>query len=181
MLVFLDHLLIILSEYRIRSKRFRAFIVVCFWPWSSKGVAYANFISDQLSVVFAEYTGTYIAVLIKECTCQIPLLSYPRVIKSGWAKSTPSRNNSNNQICIIFLLQWFQHRPDKRHKNSFEYFLNIVTLHDVIYVQNKGFFASLGYFWQFISNKIKVLTLFWDESYHNTPIDHIKKKKYNSN
>ena len=26
-----------------------------FWPWSSKGVAYANFISDLLSVVFAEY------------------------------------------------------------------------------------------------------------------------------
>ena len=31
-------------------------IVVFIWPWSSKGVAYANFISDLLSVVFAEYT-----------------------------------------------------------------------------------------------------------------------------
>ena len=27
-----------------------------FWPWSSKGVIYANFISDLLSVVFAQYT-----------------------------------------------------------------------------------------------------------------------------
>ena len=32
-------------------------IVVFIWPWSSKGVAYANFISDLLSVVFAEYTN----------------------------------------------------------------------------------------------------------------------------
>ena len=31
-------------------------IVVFFLPWSSKGVAYANFISELLSVVFAEYT-----------------------------------------------------------------------------------------------------------------------------
>ena len=31
-------------------------IVIYFWPCSSKGVAYANFISDLLSVVFAEYT-----------------------------------------------------------------------------------------------------------------------------
>ena len=35
---------------------FRTVIVVFFWPWSSKGMAYANFISDLLSVVFAEYT-----------------------------------------------------------------------------------------------------------------------------
>ena len=32
---------------------------------------------------------------------------------------------------------------------------------------------------QFISNKTKVLTLFWDESYHNTSIYHINKKNYN--
>ena len=32
-------------------------IVIFFWPWSSKGVAYANFISDLLSVVFAENTN----------------------------------------------------------------------------------------------------------------------------
>ena len=31
-------------------------IVIYFWPCSSKGVAYANFISDLLTVVFAEYT-----------------------------------------------------------------------------------------------------------------------------
>ena len=31
------------------------YIVVFFLPWSSKGVAYANFISDLLSEVFAEY------------------------------------------------------------------------------------------------------------------------------
>ena len=30
---------------------------------------------------------------------------------------------------------------------------------------------------QFISNKTKVLTLFWDASYHNTSIYHINKKK----
>ena len=33
---------------------------------------------------------------------------------------------------------------------------------------------------QFISNKTKVLTLFWDVSYHNTPIYHINKKNYNT-
>ena len=31
---------------------------------------------------------------------------------------------------------------------------------------------------QFISNKTKVLTLLWNESYHNTYIYHIYKKKY---
>ena len=30
-----------------------------------------------------------------------------------------------------------------------------------------------------MSNKTKVLTLFWDESYHNISIYHINKKKYN--
>ena len=33
---------------------------------------------------------------------------------------------------------------------------------------------------QFISNKTKVLTLFWDESYHNTSVYNINKKKYKS-
>ena len=33
---------------------------------------------------------------------------------------------------------------------------------------------------QFISNQTKVLTLFWDESYHNTSINHIAKKNYNT-
>ena len=33
---------------------------------------------------------------------------------------------------------------------------------------------------QFISNKTKVLTFFGDESYHNTSIQHINKKKYNT-
>ena len=33
---------------------------------------------------------------------------------------------------------------------------------------------------QFISNKTKVLTLFWDEGYHNTSIYHTNKKKYNT-
>ena len=31
---------------------------------------------------------------------------------------------------------------------------------------------------QFISNKMKVLTLFWDESYHNTSSYHVNKKEY---
>ena len=36
-------------------------IIYCriFWPWSSKGVAYANFISDLLSVVFASFRRIY--------------------------------------------------------------------------------------------------------------------------
>ena len=33
---------------------------------------------------------------------------------------------------------------------------------------------------QFISYKTKVLTLFWDESYHNTSSYHVNKKKYNT-
>ena len=33
---------------------------------------------------------------------------------------------------------------------------------------------------QFISNKTKVLTLFWDESHHNTSINYMNKKKYNT-
>ena len=37
------------------SSQFTLCIVIFFWPWSSKGVAYTNFISDLLSVVFAEY------------------------------------------------------------------------------------------------------------------------------
>ena len=42
-------------------------------------------------------------------------------------------------------------------------------------------FSTPGLFiLQFISNKTKVYTLFWDESYHNTSIYHINKKKYNT-
>ena len=33
---------------------------------------------------------------------------------------------------------------------------------------------------QFIFNKTTALTLFWNASYHNTPIYHINKKKYNT-
>ena len=33
---------------------------------------------------------------------------------------------------------------------------------------------------QFISNKTKVLTLFWNEGYHNTSIYHINKTNYNT-
>ena len=36
--------------------------------------------------------------------------------------------------------------------------------------------APLGY----LLIKTKALTLFWDESYHNTSIYHINKKKYNT-
>ena len=66
-------------------------------------------------------------------------------------------------------------------KTFLMYFLNIVTLHDVIYTQNKGFLAPpMLFILQFISNKTKLLTLFWDESYHNTSIYHINKKNYNT-
>ena len=41
-------------------------------------------------------------------------------------------------------------------------------------------FSTPRLFMQFICNTTKVLTLFWDESYHNTLIYHINKKKYNS-
>ena len=41
-------------------------------------------------------------------------------------------------------------------------------------------FAPLCYFLQFISNKTKVLTLFWDESYHNTFSSHVNKDNYNT-
>ena len=72
-------------------------------------------------------------------------------------------------------------KPIKRHRTVLMYFLNIETLHDVIYIQNKGFLApSMLFILQFISNKTKVLTLFWDESYHNTSIYHINKKNYNT-
>ena len=57
----------------------------------------------------------------------------------------------------------------KRHKNSFNVYLNIVTLHDVMYVQKRDIAHPL----QFISNKRKGLTLLWDESYHNTFVYHI--------
>ena len=60
------------------------------------------------------------------------------------------------------------------------YFLDIVTLHDVIYVQNKGFLHPRLFILQLSSNKTQVLTLFWDESYHSTSIYHINKKKYNT-
>ena len=49
------------------------------------------------------------------------------------------------------------------------------------FIYKKGILAPPRLFiLQFISNKTKVLTLFWDESYHNTSIYHINKKKYNS-
>ena len=60
------------------------------------------------------------------------------------------------------------------------YFLNIIMLHDVIYVQNKGFKHPPRLFiLLLIFNKTKTLTLFWDESNHNTSIYHINKKNYN--
>ena len=33
---------------------------------------------------------------------------------------------------------------------------------------------------QLVSNKAKALTLYWDESYHNTSIFHINKKQYHT-
>ena len=36
-------------------------------------------------------------------------------------------------------------KPVKRHKKSLMYFLNVVTLHDVIYLQYKGFSHLLFY------------------------------------
>ena len=42
---------------RVRRIRISIRIVVFFWPWSSKVVTYANFISDHSSLVFAKYTG----------------------------------------------------------------------------------------------------------------------------
>ena len=53
-------------------------------------------------------------------------------------------------------------------------------LHDVIYEQNKWVFTPRLFILQFISNKTKVLLLFWDESYHNPSIYHINKKTYNT-
>ena len=58
-------------------------------------------------------------------------------------------------------------------------FLNIIKLHDVIDVQNKGFQHPTRLFiLQFISYKTKVFTLFWDGRYHNTSSFHVNKKKY---
>ena len=41
----------------------------------------------------------------------------------------------------------------------------------------KDFSTPRLFILQFISNKTKVLTVFLDESYHNTSIYHINKKK----
>ena len=94
----------------------------------------------------------------------------------GGVKSTPRRKNSNTRV---FIFQWFQHLLIGT-KTVLMYFLNTVRLHDVIYVQNKGFKHPLGYLFciSFII-KTKVLKK-WDESYHNTSIEHINKKKDNS-
>ena len=62
----------------------------------------------------------------------------PHVIKSGWGKSTQRRKHNNNWICVIFLLQLFQNLL-RGTKTVLMFSLNIVTLHDVIYIQNKGF------------------------------------------
>ena len=45
-----------IRKYEQTSAIFKACIVVFFLPWSSEGVAYANFISDLLSEVFVVYT-----------------------------------------------------------------------------------------------------------------------------
>ena len=55
-----------LLSYNEQILKSTHFIVAFFWPWSSKGVAYANFISDLLSVVFPEYTEL-IRLLEMEC------------------------------------------------------------------------------------------------------------------
>ena len=44
-------------------------IVVFFWRWSSKGVAYANFISDLLSVVYASFCRIYELIRLYEMEC----------------------------------------------------------------------------------------------------------------
>ena len=49
------------------------------------------------------------------------------------------------------------------------------------FIYKKGILAPPRLFiLQFISKKTKVLALFWDESYHNTSIYHLNKKKYNT-
>ena len=60
------------------------------------------------------------------------------VIKSGWGKSTLRRKHNNNQICIIVILLLFQNLL-RGTKTVLMYFLNIVTLHDAIYLENKEF------------------------------------------
>ena len=80
----------------------------------------------------------YIAVSIIACTWQIPVLSYPHVMKVGGLNQSCVEKNNNNRIYIIFLLQWFQHLL-RGTKTALRYFLIKVMLHDVIYVQRKRF------------------------------------------
>ena len=54
------------------------------------------------------------------------------------------------------------------------YFLNIVMLYYVIYVQKRDLANPMLFVLQFVSNKISI-NLFWVESYHNTPIYFINK------
>ena len=77
--------------------------------------------------------SSYIDISIKACTWRLLVLSYPHVINSGWGKSTPRRKNNNNRVIAVIPT------PVKKHKTVLMYFLNIETLHDVIYVQNNGF------------------------------------------
>ena len=89
--------------------------------------------------------------------------------KVGGVHQSHLENNSN-RICIIFLLQGFQHLL-RDTKTVLMYFRNIVMLYDVINVQ-KGPCKS--------SNKIKNINFVWNESYFNTSIHLVNKKKYNS-
>ena len=62
----------------------------------------------------------------------------PPCYKKVAGVNQPRVQKSNNGGCFIFLLQWFKHLL-RGPKTVLMYFLNIVTLHDVIYVQTKGF------------------------------------------
>ena len=62
----------------------------------------------------------------------------PILKKVGGVNQPPRRKHNNNLICKIFLMQLFQNLL-RGTKTVLVYFLNIVMLHDVIYIQNKVF------------------------------------------
>ena len=83
------------------------------------------------------FISSYTASLIKVCTWQHLVLSY-KVIKSGWSKSIPGgkkqQQSSLHNLLIAVILT-----PVQRHKTVLSYFLNILLIPFVIYLQRKGF------------------------------------------